>query len=194
MAVVNITKKQLIGAVGIAVGVILIIVWVALTIGNESDRKHAAQLISGNQICVADVVSSSSVTINQSRRHRGDTYSWVYVSYTVDGVSYDNVYAGVTKWRVSNGEKLLIYYDPSNPRDCTASTKGFDYYTQVYAYLFAAGIVIICIVILPSIFIRLKRKRELQYEAKREEMIENNRVQNLYYTDYNDGNNGQNKY
>lgn len=190
----NITKKQLIGVVGIAVGVILIIVWVALTIGIESDKQHASQLISGNKICVADVVSSSSVTINQSRRHRGDTYSWVYVSYTVDGVSYDNVYAGVAKWGVSSGEKLLIYYDPSNPRDCTASTNGFDYYTQMYSYIFMAGVVIICVVILPPIFIRVKRKRDLKYAAQKEEMMNKYRVQNLYYTDYNDDNNGQNKY
>lgn len=190
----NITKKQLIGAVGLAVGVILIMVWIALTIGNESDRKHAAQIISYNEPCVADVVSSSSVTINQSRRHRGDTYSWVYVSYTVDGVSYDNVYAGVAKWGVSSGEKLLIYYDPSNPRDCTASTNGFDYYTQMYSYIFMAGVVIICVVILPPIFIRVKRKRDLKYAAQKEETMNKYRVQNLYYTDYNDDNNGQNKY
>ncbi|MGN1458449.1 MAG: DUF3592 domain-containing protein [Acutalibacteraceae bacterium] len=190
----NITKKHLIGAVGIAVGIILIIVWGALTLKNESDRKHAAQLIYCNQTCLADVVSSSSVTINQSRRHRGDTYSWIYVSYTANGVSYNNVYAGVTKRRVSGGEKILLYYDPSNPQDCTASTNGFDYYTQVYAYIFAAGVVVICIVILPSIFIRVKRKRDLQYAAHKEEMINKYRIQNLYYTDYNDDNNGQNKY
>ncbi|MGN0469402.1 MAG: DUF3592 domain-containing protein [Acutalibacteraceae bacterium] len=190
----NITKKQLISAVGIAVGIILIIVWFALTLKNESDKNRAAQIISYNEPCLADVVSSSSVTINQSRRHRGDTYSWVYVSYTVNGVSYNNVYAGVTKWRVSSGEKLLIYYDPSNPQDCTASSNGFGFYTQMYAYLFAAGVVIICIFVLPPIFLKVKRKRELKYAAQKEEMINKNRVQNLYYTDYNDDNNGQNKY
>lgn len=190
----NITKKRLIGVIGIFVGIILIIVWGALTVKNESDKQHAAQLISYNQTCLADVVSSSSVTINQSRRHRGDTFSWVYASYTVDGIRYDNVYAGVAKWGVSSGEKILLYYDPSNPRDCTVSIGGFDFYTQMYAYLFAAGVVVICIVILPSIFIRVKRKRDLRYAAQREEMINKNRVQNLYYTDYNDDNNGQNKY
>lgn len=117
----NITKKRLLSAIGIAVGIILIIVWFALTLKNESDKNRAAQIISYNEPCLADVVSSSSVTINETSRHRGDTYSWVYVSYTANGVSYNNVYAGVTKWRVSNGEKLLIYYDPSNPQDCTAS-------------------------------------------------------------------------
>ncbi|MDD6490253.1 MAG: hypothetical protein PUG48_10695 [Clostridia bacterium] len=129
----SVTEKQLISIIGVAVGIILIIVWVALTIKNESDKNRSAQIIAYNQSCLADVVSSSSVTINETSRHRGDTYSWIYVSYTVDGVSYDNVYGGVTSWGVSNGEKILLYYDPSNPTDCTASISGFDYYTQMYS-------------------------------------------------------------
>ena len=189
----NISKKMLISIIGVAVGVILIISWLFLTIKNESEKARAAQIISYGQFCMADVVSSSSIHVNETFRHSGDTYSWVYVSYTVDGVSYNNVYAGTTKWGVSEGDKIMIYYDPANPQECTASIYGFGFYTQSYSYLFMAGVVVICVVILPPIFLKRKRKKDLQYEAQREQMIEQNRVQNLYYTDYNDDNE-QNKY
>lgn len=190
----NISKKMLISLIGVAVGVIFIISWLFLTIQNESEKNRAAQIISYGQFCMADVVSSSSIHINETRRYDGDTYSWVYVSYTVDGVRYNNVYAGTTKWKVSEGDQIMIYYNPSNPQECVASIYGFGFYTQSYSYLFMVGVVIICIVILPPIFLKVKRKHELKYAAQREEMINKNRVQNLYYTDYNDDNNGQNKY
>lgn len=181
-----IDKKRLLSIVGIVVGIILIAVWLFAIIKNESDIQHAERIISYNEFCLADVVSSSSVKINETSRRKGDTYSRVYVSYSVDGVSYDNVYAGVTKWRVQSGEKLMIYYDPSNPQDCVASVSGFGFYTQMYSYMFAAGVVIIAISILPPILLKRKRKQELKYSMQREEMIKKNSVNNLYYTDYND--------
>lgn len=178
-------KKLIFYIIGSIVSAICIIVSIFGMIKTSNDISHASRLAKTlDYYCIATVDSSFVIRTPDTRSHEGDFYSFIRVSYTVDGVEYSNIDAGVAKWHLSEGDEQLIYYNPSNPADCVASVSGYEIYSQFYAYIFAVGIVIISIMILPPIALKIKSRQRAKYEQKFPPPPQNN--DNFYYNGYDD--------
>ena len=98
----------------IATGVFGIII----VISNEQEDN---EFFSKAETCTAYVNSvhtyttSSRTGTRKHRRYRTTTHHDAYVSYTIDGVNYDNVKIPNVSGSVNRGDTLTLYYDPKEP-------------------------------------------------------------------------------
>lgn len=106
------------------------------------------------------IKTEATITKIDEKHHGGDTDYLVYVSYYVDGKSYNeelNSYSSSMR----EGNKVTIYYNPNNPSEIRSNDNSFDeIILLLYGYLF---------ILIPLIFFvinfikKRKEKRIIAY-------------------------------
>lgn len=74
---------------------------------------ETAKIVDG----VIENIESRRVTSGTGRKKKTRTEYDVYVTYTVDGMKYENVEISWYSSSMSEGDAIKLYYDPLNPRD-----------------------------------------------------------------------------
>ncbi len=79
-------------------------------------------VIGNSQKKFMETAVSTEAVITKITEHRsnGEKKYSPYITYSVDGVTYDDVSLGYHKKGMDEGDVVVIYYDPENPEDFIA--------------------------------------------------------------------------
>lgn len=83
---------------------------------------------------------TATVTKVKSRRYKGELITREYVSYTVDGAAYNDIYVAYLRYLREEGDTLLIHYDPANPNLIVAANQ--EYLSRIIVGI--GGIFLLC--------------------------------------------------
>lgn len=177
-------------AIFIIIGSFFIIMGVISLIVMISTQQEENTFMSKAESCTAQVTDVNSYTTRTRNGTKGN-YRIVhhydaYVSYTVNGVNYDNVKIPEVSSSIETGDQLTIYYDPENPLDArlkTGSTLNIPRIIGIIIIM-AAGI---AIVFLP--LITKKRMSKPQPQISPNDVIPDANSMNSTSTAYNGYNN-----
>lgn len=104
------------------------------------------------------VVSERTNYSHSSKKHRRKTTHTVYVSYEIDGTTYDNVSLNYYSSDMQKGDTITIHYAPEHPYDI--QTKGTQYLAilipSILGFIFAlVGFILLII------YFRFQKKKKL---------------------------------
>ncbi|MGN1457246.1 MAG: DUF3592 domain-containing protein [Acutalibacteraceae bacterium] len=181
----------------IATGVVGIIIVISI-------EQEDNEFFSKAETCTAYVNSVHTYTTRsrtgtgKHRRYRTTTHHDAYVSYTIDGVNYDNVKIPNVSGSVNRGDTLTLYYDPQKPGYARLKSNPADTWMSI-------GILSIFVIVgTVVLIISIKQKNRIsqpqistQSTNSTSETYNGYNNEPLYYTDnqntYNDyGNNSDN--
>ena len=103
----------------IMIGLFFTIVGIIALIIAISTQQEESTFMSKAESCTAQVTNIDSYTTSKSHGTKGIsstvTHYVAYVSFTANGVKYNNVKISDVSSSIETGDQLTIYYDPSNP-------------------------------------------------------------------------------
>lgn len=182
----------------IVIGIILIAIGtVGLTI-IISDEIEDNEFFNNAETCTARVNSVHTYTTRSSTRTTGSlrskprttytttTHHVAYVSYTINGVNYDDVKISYVSPSLQKGDTLTLYYDPQKPD--YVRTKSDSTHTIISLCILSA-LVLGGIVIIVMEIISVKRKSKKQTQLSAQDSISDSDGINETSATYNDYNN-----
>ena len=104
-------RESMVARILIPLGISLIVFGI-ISFVISSKNQHYVQ----TEAVVSKVVISEEAYTDVDGNYVEATYD-VTVKYTVDGKEYEGTLNGMSKYKI--GEKMKIYYDPSNPSQIT---------------------------------------------------------------------------